>query len=150
MVNRKQHPKSFLTEEEKERIVLAIRKAEEKTSGEIRVYLGHEAKGDVINHAKKVFKKLGMAKTKHRNGILIFLALKNKRFAILGDKGIHEKVSADFWNQIASRLTKHFKEDRFADGIVEAILLAGDKLKAHFPHERHDKNELPNEIGRNL
>ena len=146
MVERRLHPRHFFTEEEKHHIVKAIHKAESETSGEIRVYLGAKGKDEVMKRARKVFEKLGMTKTKHRNGVLIFLSLEDKRFAILGDKGIHEKLPVDFWDGIVKHMSQRFKEDRFAEGIQEAILMAGEKLKRHFPKEPGDVNELPDNI----
>lgn len=147
MVNRKLHPKKFFTEEEKERIVQAIHEAERQTSGEIRVYLESQAKGHLMERAKKIFEKLGMTKTRHQNGVLIYFSLLGHSFAVLGDRGIHEKVGDNFWKEIVSVMEESFSREEFASGIIQAIRKAGEKLKKYFPHEKGDLNELPDEIG---
>lgn len=146
MVMRKLHPKKFFTKEEKERIVRAIREAERKSSGEIRVYLEHKAKGDSISRAEKVFEKLGMTGTKHRNGVLIYFSLAKRAFVILGDSGIHEKVGEGFWQEVASTLTRRFSEEDFLGGLLAGIERVGEKLKKYFPHEKGNLNELPDEV----
>ena len=108
MVNRLTHPHKFFTGGEKERIVQAIRAAENKTSGEVRIFLEHKARGEIMNRAKKAFEKLAMTRTKHRNGVLIYFSLKDRSFALLGDQGIHEKVGDGFWRDIASKMKNHF------------------------------------------
>ena len=91
-------------------------------------------------------KKIGMTQTKDRNGVLIFMGIQSKRFAILGDRGIHEKVPREFWSGIVEGMQEKFKQDFFAEGIVEAVEVIGERLKAYFPHQRDDVNELPDEI----
>ena len=145
-IQRSKNPALFFSKSEKERIVEAIRAAEKNTSGEIRVHLERKAREPFYHHAQEVFEKLGMTKTKERNGVLIFIGLASQRFAILGDQGIHEQVPENFWKSIAIDMQSKFKEDRFADGIVEAILTAGQKLKAYFPYQRGDVDELPDAI----
>ena len=146
MVNRKLHPKKFFTKEEKDRIVEAIREAEKKTSGEICVYLERKARGDVMDCAKKVFEKLGMTKTEKRNGVLIYFSLTTRNFAILGDRGIHDKVGDGFWREIISRMEKHFSQNDFVGGLEAGIREIGKRLTDHFPREKGDVNELPDEI----
>ena len=146
MVTRKLSPKQFFTQEEKDQIVRAIQKAEHKTSGEIRVYLERKAKGDVIAHAKKVFEKLKMTQTKHRNGILVYFSLHSHDFAILGDQGIHEKVGNNFWEDIASKMQGLFSKDDFSGGLEVGISEVGERLKKYFPRESGDINELSNEV----
>lgn len=149
MVMRKLHPKKFFTEEEKDRIVRAIRGAEQKTSSEIRVYLEHKAKANVFEQAKKVFEKLGMTRTKNRNGVLIYFSLKDRSFAIFGDRGIHEKVGDNFWKAVASRMQSYFSKDDFAGGLEAGIREIGSELKKHFLRDLKDINELPNELNTN-
>ncbi|MFH0985254.1 MAG: TPM domain-containing protein, partial [Candidatus Omnitrophota bacterium] len=120
--------------------------AEKNTSGEIRVHLEYHAREPVYGHAKKVFQRIGMTKTAQRNGVLIFLATGNKKFAVLGDVGINEKVPEGFWNDVVQIMQAHFKQGEFAEGISEAVLRIGEKLKTYFPYEAHDKNELPDHI----
>jgi len=136
----------FFSKKEKRQILAAVREAEKNTSGEIRVHLVHKVKGDVFEHAREVFERIGMTKTKARNGVLVFLATGSKQFAILGDKGINEKVPERFWKDAARTLEAHFKKNKFAEGISEAVLRIGAKLKEYFPYQGGDKNELPDSI----
>ena len=146
MVDRKLHPHHFFSKEEKERIVAAIREAESATSGEIRVYLERKAKGHVMEHAKKVFEKIGMTKTKRRNGVLIYLSLKDRSFAILGDRGIHEQVGDNFWKETAAAMQEFFSREDFAGGLESIIKKIGLKLKSIFPKQQDDTNELPDSL----
>ena len=140
------YPRFFFTKKEKSQIVVAIREAEKNTSGEIRVHLAFRVREPVYGRAQKVFQRIGMTKTAHRNGVLIFLATGNKKFAVLGDVGINEKVPVEFWNDVVQIMQTHFKQNKFAEGVSEAVLRIGEKLKAYFPHEAHDKNELSDQI----
>ncbi|MBI4711458.1 MAG: TPM domain-containing protein [Candidatus Omnitrophica bacterium] len=140
------YPIFFFSKEEKRKILAAVREAEKNTSGEIRVHLEYHAQEPVYGHAQKVFQRIGMTKTAQRNGVLIFLATGNKKFAVWGDVGINEKVPEGFWNDVVHLMQDHFKQDKFAEGISEAVLRIGEKLKAYFPYETHDKNELPDHI----
>jgi uncharacterized membrane protein len=142
----KKHPKKFFNPEEQERIVGEIRKAEEKTSGEIRVHLDCCAREETLEKAKKVFYRLGMTRTEHRNGVLIYLATEHRKFAILGDEGIHRVVPENYWEDVRDKMQGHFQEGRFLEGICLGIREIGDKLKIHFPVEKSDRNELPNTI----
>ena len=144
--NRSSEPILFFSKKEKEQIAAVIREVEKKTSGEIRVHLARRTQEDILVHAKEIFEKIGMTNTKTRNGVLIFLNVKSRRFAVIGDVGIHEKVPEGLWDEMAQTMTEHFKKNRFADGIVEAVRLIGEKLREYFPHERDDINELPDEI----
>lgn len=145
-MERKNHPHKFFTEEERKKIERTISQAEKITSGEIRVHVEKETKKDIFERAKEVFEKLKMANTKDRNGVLIYLALENKQFTILGDKGINNKVPEGFWNDIKNEMEKYFKENKFAEGIAYGIEKAGGKLKEFFPYKTSDVNELSNEI----
>ncbi len=140
------NPKNFLDESEKQRVVAAIREAERQTSGEIRVHIVERAEGDTLETAKTVFEKLGMTATRERNGVLFFLSLKDHRFAVLGDSGIHEKVQGDFWDSIRDEMAGRFQGGQFVDGIVAGIRKCGEKLAEHFPRRDDDIDELPNEI----
>jgi uncharacterized membrane protein len=117
-----------------------------ETSGEIRVHIESKLKGDVLDRAAWLFKKLGMHKTAERNGVLFYLAVSDKKFAILGDAGINAKVPTGFWDDISELLKNNFKDGKFTEGLSEGILLAGEHLKIHFPHRKDDINELPDEI----
>lgn len=136
----------YFTEENKLQISNAIRVAETNTSGEIRVHVEKHCKGDVLDRAAYIFDKLEMQKTKLRNGVLFYLALEDKKFAILGDGGINEKVPDNFWEEIKNEAIQKFKENRFADGLADGIVQAGEQLKTHFPYQDDDVNELSDEI----
>jgi uncharacterized membrane protein len=141
-----QSAKDFFTAIEQEEIKEAIMSAELDTSGEIRVHIENNCRGDVMDRAALIFKQLGMNKTDLRNGVLIYLAIKNRRFAIIGDKGIHAVVPDNFWDSIKASMLNRFRENRFADGLIEAIASSGEHLKKHFPRSKADVNELRDEI----
>jgi uncharacterized membrane protein len=136
----------FLSKDQKTLVENAIRDAELNTSGEIRVHIETEIKGDVLDRAAYLFEYLGMHKTAQRNGVLFYLATKNRKFAILGDAGINTKVPVDFWDQIKEQMGKSFAEGKFAEGLSRGILTAGQQLKTHFPFDKNDVNELSDEI----
>lgn len=136
----------FLSKEEEQAIVEAIRVAEKNTSGEIRVHLEKSTSTDALARAVEVFNLLEMHKTKDSNGVLFYVAVKDKVFAICGDKGINEKVPADFWNSTKDIIASHFKSGNFKQGLVDGILKAGEQLKHHFPYQDDDTDELSNEI----
>lgn len=136
----------FFTEEQKEVIRKAIEIAEEKTSGEIRVQVTEKCKGDVIAVAEKSFGSLKMHKTKERNGVLFFLAIESRVFAIYGDQGIDSKVEKNFWKDISAEMEQLFKQEKFTEGLAQGIIKAGEALAKYFPHTNDDKNELTNEI----
>lgn len=143
MVNQKE----FLAMLDQPRIVAAIGAAERETSGEIRIHVEPKANGgDARYVAERTFERLGMTKTALRNGVLLFIASEERVFAIVGDKGIDDKVPAGFWDDIAAKLTLRFGSGEFTEGIVEAITTAGQQLKTYFPRADDDVNELPNEI----
>ncbi len=130
-----------------ERVKAAIQEAERETSGEIRVSVAPYFWGPVRHVAEKAFERLGMRKTRQRNGVLFFLVPSRRRFVILGDEGIHAAVGQDFWDCLASILSDHFRKGEFSEGLVRAIGEAGAKLAAHFPCDpATDTNELPDDI----
>ncbi len=128
------------------KIVEAITRAECKTSGEIRVHVKSKCGPEPMKQAQKVFSRLGMHQTKDRNGVLIFVAWKSRQFAIIGDKGIDQQVGDLFWNQTRDAMSHHFSKNDFAGGIVAGIQSVGEKLKAYFPAQVDDKNELSNTL----
>ena len=136
----------FLTKEEEQEIVSAIGIAEKNTSGEIRVHIEKQTSIATIERAVEVFHQLQMEQTKERNGVIIYVAIKNKQFAIYGDKGINEKVGIDFWDSTKEIMQNHFKNGNFKQGLTDGILKAGEQLKTHFPFQDNDTNELSNEI----
>jgi uncharacterized membrane protein len=136
----------FFSKDDQKKIEEAVKQAEHKTSGEIRVHIDTRCKGDVLDAATRVFATLGMHKTKLRNGVLIYLALQDKKFAIIGDAGINQKVPANFWDNIKNDMLEHFLKSEFTAGLIHGISMSGAQLKQHFPHEKNDVNELPDEI----
>lgn len=138
--------KDFFTKEQKEDIKQAILNAELDTSGEIRVHIETVCAGDVMDKAAYIFKQLNMHKTKLRNGVLIYLAIKNRKFAVIGDIGINKAVSDDFWNAVKDKMLNNFREGNFTDGLCEAITLSGKQLKKYFPYQQDDINELSDDI----
>lgn len=138
--------KDFFTREQKDDIHQAILNAELDTSGEIRVHIETRCTGDVMDRAAYLFDKLGMQKTERRNGVLFYLAVKNRRFAVIGDKGINAVVPENFWDEIKNRMMNHFREGKFTEGLIEGITIVGTKLKKHFPHQTEDVNELSDEV----
>jgi uncharacterized membrane protein len=116
------------------------------TSGEIRVHLEDNMKGNVLDVSVRVFKELGMEKTSARNGVLILIAPIEKQFAIIGDEGINAVVPKNFWDEEKNLMQEHFKAGAFCKGVCKVIEQIGEKLKAHFPYQSDDVNELPDEI----
>ncbi len=137
---------NFFTDDEKKKITEAIRTAELATSGEIRVHVEGHCKADVLDCAAYWFKKLKMHKTELRNGVLFYLAVNDHKFAIIGDTGINSKVPENFWETIKEQMRTKFLQGHFADGLAEGIMMAGQQLKAHFPYQANDVNELSNDI----
>ena len=136
----------FFTKEQKDAIVQSIKLAELNTSGEIRVHIETTCKDDVMGRAAFVFKKLNMHKTHLRNGVLIYLAVESKVFAILGDAGINKIVPENFWENVKETMQNSFKQADFTKGLTEGIAMIGEKLKIYFPHQSDNVNELPDEI----
>lgn len=136
----------FISKPDQGRVVAAIGEAEKMTSGEIRVHLTPKCGNDVMRHAIKTFNRLGMYKTRYRNGILIFVAFESRKFAIIGDSGINSIVSQSYWNEEKELLLSYFKQGDPATGLCAVIARVGAKLKAYFPTEEDDENELSNEI----
>ncbi len=135
------------TDQQKEQIVNAIREAEQDTSGEVKVHLEKNCpKPDVMNRAKEVFFTLGLDKTKLRNGVLFYVAIDDHKFAILGDAGIDAVVPAHFWETTKDTMRGYFKVGQITEGLCAGILMAGQQLKAHFPYQSDDVNELPDDI----
>ncbi len=137
---------NFFSKEEKKQITDAIAAAELDTSGEIRLHVEGKCKIDVLDRAAYVFGKLKMFETAQRNGVLFYLAVYDRKFAILGDAGINKVVPDNFWDDIKEMMLGHFKNGKFAEGISRGILMAGEHLKANFPYQSDDVNELSDEI----
>lgn len=137
----------FFTEEEQQYIIEAIQEAERQTSGEVKVHIEKNCPTpDVMERAKEVFLFLNLHQTSERNGVLFYLAYEDHKFAVLGDKGINEKVPTGFWDSTKDLLRSHFKAGEFKEGFRHGILEAGLQLKTHFPYRSGDINELPDDI----
>jgi len=132
--------------EEQERIVHAINTAENMTSGELRVVIERHCKEDVLDRATYFFSKLGMHQTAARNGVLIYMAVEDHTFSIIGDTGINARVAADFWECSKEAMLAEFRKENLVEGLVQGIKQAGEQLKAYFPRQKDDVNELPNDI----
>ena len=138
----------FLTKAEEDLIVVAIRDAEEQTSGEIRVHIENTNTKSCLERAEDVFYLLGMDNTKEKNGVLFYVDVENKQFAVIGDSGIDTVVPKHFWESIRDRVTGEFAKGNYADGLVLGIIEAGQKLQEYFPYQSTDTNELSNEISK--
>jgi uncharacterized membrane protein len=143
-----QKQKEFFSAEEKQRVVTAIQKAEQRTSGEVRVFVESRCRFvDAIDRAKELFFQLGMDKTAERNGTIVYVAVKDKQAAVFGDEGIHQKVGQKYWEDAINKMMVCFKQANLADGIEQAVFTIGEALYQNFPYNREtDKNELPDDI----
>lgn len=142
----KQIRMALFTEQQQKQVQDAIAQAELNTSGEIRVHIDKRCKEEPMKMAIAVFEKLGMHKTEQRNAVLFYLAMDDKKLAILGDKGINEAVPTNFWDEIRDLMVSHFKKGEFTEGLSKGIVMAGEQLKTAFPYQSDDTNELSNEI----
>jgi uncharacterized membrane protein len=139
--------KEFLNKLEHDHIVQAIRGVEVKTSAEIRVHIQRgKMDGDALPVAESKFHELGMDTTRERNAVLIFLAPRAQKFAVVGDKGIHEKCGGEFWQRVVDRMRAHFVNEEFTDALVEAIEEVGKALAEYFPRQAANQNELPDDV----
>jgi uncharacterized membrane protein len=139
---------AFLSKEDEQEIVQAIVSAEKNTSGEIRVHIEERSEKAPLDRAQEVFFELHMNETKDRNGVLFYVCVADKKFAIIGDEGIDKVVESDFWDCTKDIVISNFKEANFKNGLVEGILRAGERLKKYFPYQSDDQNELSNEISK--
>lgn len=142
------HVEDFLTTQEEEEIVLAIRQAERNTSGEIRVHIERTTELSHYNRTLEVFQTLQMFNTKKQNAVLIYVAVDDHKFVIYGDKGIDAVVPKNFWDTTKNKMQHHFKQGNFKQGIIDGVLQVGKELKEHFPWSETDTNELPNEVSK--
>jgi uncharacterized membrane protein len=139
--------KEFISKLDHDRIVGAIKDAEAKTSGEIRVYIQRgPLESDALLTAQKKFQELGMEKTRERNAVLIFVAPRAHKFAVVGDKGIHEKCGEQFWEGVITKMRAHFQSEKFSDALAEAIEDAGRALTTHFPRGSKTTDQLSNDL----
>ena len=139
--------REFLSKLEHHRIIQAIHEAESKTSGEIRVLIQRgKLKSDPLVAAQRKFHRLGMHKTRERNAVLILVAPRVHKFAVVGDNGIHEKCGDEFWQRVVQRMRTHFQNEKFSDALVEAVKEIGTVLTKHFPKTSRNTDELPNDV----
>jgi len=138
----------LFTADQKELITSSIRSAEERTSGQIRVFIESKCSNkNTLQKAKELFYRLKMEETKEHNGVLVYVAIKDKRLAVFGDEGIHQKVGDTFWNDAVQKMISHFNKENYAYGIARVVQEIGDALQLHFPHDKNnDINELPDDI----
>ena len=139
-------PDKYFTEKQKSDMVAAIQDAEKDTSGEIRIHIENHSRKAPLDRAAQVFAELEMHKTALRNGVLIYVALKDHTLAIIGDIGINQKVPSDFWNNVKEQLVHSFKEGKVSEGLSEAVRTVGKQLKTLFPYQSDDVNELSDDI----
>ena len=143
------HPRwvrKLLSEADLEAVTRAIREAEAHTSAEIRVHVDARCPGDAGARAVQVFERLGMHKTVERHGVLLYVAIGDKKLAVIGDQGIHERVGDGYWQQLVATVSAHFRAERSRDGLVHGVGELGAVLRRHFPRRRHDVNELGDEV----
>ncbi len=138
----------FLSKEEEQDIVKAILEAERNTSGEIRIHIEAHTRLEHMVRAKEVFQKLKMGHTKEENGVLIYVAVNDRKFAIYGDRGINKVVPIDFWDSTRDAIQAQFKKNDFKQGIIDGISRAGKELQTHFPWQQGDINELSDEVSK--
>ncbi|MBK8167732.1 MAG: TPM domain-containing protein [bacterium] len=152
MPGRSDIPRKFFSAAEQGLLREAIAAAEMRTSGEIRLHLERDVPakapvyGDSFVRAREIFAELRMHETAERNGVLVYLATRSRKFAVLGDEELHRRVGVEFWNDVRDLMTERFRVGQFAEGVCEGIALVGEKLRAHFPYRKDDVNELPDEI----
>lgn len=138
--------KEFLGKLEHDRIAKAIATAEATTSGEIRVFIQRGNVADAVSDARDRFERLGMTQTRERNAVLVFVAPRAQKFAVIGDRGVYEKCGQPFWEALTQAMRPHFEAQHFTDAIVHAVREAGSLLTQHFPRRPDDRNELPNAV----
>ena len=139
--------KEFLSKLDHDRIVGAIKTAEASSSGQIRIYIQRgKLEGDPVIAAQTKFHKLGMESTKERNGVLVFVLPRARKFAVIGDEGVHKKCGDEFWQQLVEKMRAHFQNENFTDALVEAIEETGKLLGRHFPKTSASTNELPDNV----
>ena len=145
-VRSSRHTHRFFTAFEQRRIVAVIQDAEHQTSGEIRVHVEGHCAGDAYVRARQVFAALGMHRTRQRNGALIYLAIRDRKFAVVGDDGIHAAVPPDFWDAVRDAMADDFRRGRFCAGVCDGVSAIGRHLKTYFPWTPSDRDELPDRV----
>lgn len=137
---------SFFSKEQLAVLLESVKEAEKSTSGEIRVHIESTCSEDILDRAAWIFNKLKMHKTVDRNGVLFYLAIHDRKFAVIGDGGINAVIPEGFWDEIKELMEKQFREGNFTEGLSRGIIMAGEQLKTHFPYRKADVNELSDEI----
>ena len=143
------HPKwvrALFTEDDLAAVTSAVVEAERHTSAEIRVHLDHSCEGNALEQAIKVFERLGMHRTDERNGVLLYISLTDRKLAVIGDKGIHERVGEAYWHALVAAVRERMRQRQTRDGLVHALAEVGRELGRHFPRHPHDKNQLSNDV----
>jgi len=142
------HSREFLARLDETKIVAEIAQAEKSTSGEIRVFISQREVDDVVSRAQRRFEKLGMTRTELRNGVLLYFAPRSRKFAVVGDLGIHEKCGPSFWEEVSVEVRAHLRTERFTEAVIHGVRKVAEVLARHFPRQAGDRDELPNEIAR--
>jgi len=140
--------KDFFSSEERQQVVNAIQQAEQRTSGEVRVFVESRCRYvDALDRAVEIFHNLKMEQTQDRNAVLLYVAIKDRQLAVYGDEGIHQKLGDVYWNQQVTKMIKEFNRENYAEGISKVVLNIGEALQSNFPYNKDtDKNELPDDI----
>jgi uncharacterized membrane protein len=139
-------PRRFLSESEGLAVNTAIKTAERRTSAEVKLVIARHCWSHLKDKASRIFKELGLSETRQHNCVLVLLITTNREFLIYGDQGIHEHVGQGFWDDVRNTMNEAFRQDKFGEGLSQGILLMGEKLAQHFPHDRDDIDEISNEI----
>jgi uncharacterized membrane protein len=143
------HPRwvrAILSGDDLEAVARAVAEAERHTSAEVRVHLDHSCEGDALQQAIKVFERLGMHRTAARNGVLVYISVTDRKLAVIGDRGIHERVGEAYWQGLVAAVRERLREQQPRDGLIHAIAEVERELARHFPRHPGDKNELPNQV----
>jgi uncharacterized membrane protein len=138
--------KEFVSKLQPDEIAAAIRAAEQKTSGEIRVFVSRKDIGNALSAAQAEFERLGMTRTRERNGVLIYVAPRAQKFAVIGDEAVHKRCGDEFWKELAAQMEEQFRKQEFTRGLVLAVNKAGELLAKEFPRRPDDRNELPDKV----
>jgi uncharacterized membrane protein len=136
----------FLSPADLHEVARAVGEAEGRTSGEIRVHLDARCPGDPLARAVELFERLGMTRTALRSGVLLYVAVEDRKLAVIGDAGVHQRVGPEYWDRLRAGLVAHFREGRPRDGLVAAVREVGETLARHFPRAPDDRNELSDEV----
>jgi uncharacterized membrane protein len=143
------HPRwvrAFASAADLDEVAAAVTRAERRTAAEIRVHLDYRCPGDPMTRAVQVFERLAMHRTEHRAGVLVYVAVTDRKLAVIGDAGIHQRVGQDYWDALVARVLAHLRAGHPRDGLVHAVEEVGAALAVHFPRPRDDRNELSDQV----